>query len=419
MNKFLWILTFAVALTAGCKGDKNPAPMPVNTPQTTTEIVEPQPVASTNVRREDFPFDQLFGIFSLFGDNIMTDLFASGTVKDLLKDEIQSVYDGQREFDDGACNVLSYSVNNDGCYDGFQMGCWRYDADDHLLVVLLEEGGCDASGTKYIRAYDYDPATNSAHEVDLPLNRQPKAEDFDDIIRLAGCSDIPSIRQSMRDRIYNYAFSPEGLTVELNVLDNFDAQGYGGFDLFYRWNGSDFVRDESVPYPCIHDEGFAMIKLNEPMPGTNFDYDPLDYDIRYSEEGGLWLVDRDGERVLEIQMEGNDVGSVEVFDPRYSLQQGTYWRSKNRLCVGSRINDFVDVTDEPVPEVRLYRDGTVDICFRRFNSIICLRTTSASLEGPLPKIRPTEAVAVVNNPAFKPTATVKSIIVSWLPHTDD
>ncbi|MBO4536563.1 MAG: hypothetical protein J5702_05090 [Bacteroidales bacterium] len=411
MKNFIWILALAVALTAGCKGDKTPTDPNPAQPEAPEAPATPDTPATASVRMEDFPFDELYQVFSIFGSNIMTDFFASPQAKEKIKDELRDSYNGSREYQGNANNVLSYSYNNEGIYDGFLMGCWKYDADGHYLVLLDEEGGVDATGTKYIRAYDYDPATQQAHEVELPLSPQPKAEDFDDVIRLAGCMDIPEIRRTMRDHIYNYAFSPEGVTVELNVTDDWEAAGNCGFESFYRWNGSEFVRDESVPSPCIHDEGFAMIKLRERMPAMNFDSDPLDYDIRYSDEGALWLVDREGARVLEVQMEGDDVGSVEVFDPRYSVQQSSYWRSKNRLCVGSRINEFVDFADDPIPEVVLYSDGTVDISFKRYNSVVSLRTTSADLEGQLPKIPSTEVKTVVKDPKFKPAATVKSILV--------
>lgn len=87
----------------------------------------------------------------------------------------------------------------------------------------------------------------------------------------------------------------------------------------YRRNGSEFVRDETVPYPCIHSEGFAQILMGEKMPSTDFDYDPQNYGIRYSEEGSIWQIDRNGKRVLEVQQEGDIVWLIEIFDPRYSL----------------------------------------------------------------------------------------------------
>ncbi|MBQ6073093.1 MAG: hypothetical protein IJK90_04175 [Bacteroidales bacterium] len=412
MKRIIWILALAAALTAACKGDKPQESTPVDTPEA-IETPETTPVAATApVRMEDIPFDELFSVFSVFGDNIMSDLFASKVAKEQIKDELREGYASSREFNGNACNSLAYAFNVEGCYDGFLMGCWKYDADGHLLVLLDEEGGCDVNSTKYIRAYDYDPATRQAHEVDFPLNPQPKPDDFEDLIRLAGCLDIPSIRNAMRDRIYNYSFSPEGVTVYLNITDEWEPAGNCGFQLFYRWNGSEFVRDKSVPFPCIHSEGFAMIKLGEPMPATDFDYDPLDYDIRYSDEGALWLVNRDGARVLEVQLDGEDVESVEVFDPRYSVQLGCYWLSKDRLCVGSRIADYVDFSEEDSPAVWLYSDGTVSLDKDCYYSILSLRTTSSALEGKVPAVPGTEVKVRVENPKFKPAATVKSIVIS-------
>lgn len=422
MKKIIWILTLALAMTAGCKGDKNPnTPNPAQpeAPEVTDAPETPDTPATASVRMEDFTFDELYQVFSIFGKNIMTDFFASAQAKEKIKDELREGYNNSREYWGNACNVLTYGYNNEGIYDGFLMGCWKYDADGHYLVLLDEEGGVDVTGTKYIRAYDYDPATKQAHEVAIPLNPQPKAEDFDDIIRLAGCSDIPAIRKSMRDRIYNYGFTPEGVKVELNVTDDWEAAGYCGFESFYRWNGSEFVRDESVPSPCIHDDGFAMIRLGERMPGMNFDSDPLGYDIRYSEEGALWLVDLDGKPVLQVQMEGNDVGSVEVFDPRYSLQTGSYWLGKGKLNVGSRIVDYVNFAEEPVPEVWLYSDGTVSLDLKKYKSVVSIRTTASALAGDVPAIPGQEVKVKVVDSKFKPSATVQSILVTYAPSPEE
>ena len=111
MKYFVIILSVAVLLT-GCKKDNGgqPAAAPAEEPaaETTETVAQTTPVLP-DVRREDFPFDELFSIFSLFGDNIMTNKFASQSVKDKLRPEMQESYKGYREFNGNACNVLDYT----------------------------------------------------------------------------------------------------------------------------------------------------------------------------------------------------------------------------------------------------------------------------------------------------------------------
>jgi len=393
MKNLFFVLCLATVFVSGCKKDKGGQPTVLPGDEPSIEVVTAPAPAQDGIRREDFPFDQLFEILSSFGGNIMTVQFAPQSVKDQIRPELQEYYKGYREFNGNACNLLAYTFFNDGCTDGMNMGCWKYDADGHILVLIAEEGGCDVCSTKYIRAYDYDPATKNAHEVDIPLEPAPQYEDFNDIIRLAGADNIPSVRKAMRERRYNYIFSPEGLTVQLNTTDEYEVAGSCGFDLFYRWNGSAFVRDESVPFQCINGEGFALIKLGEPMPDMNVGGDKQGYDIRYSEGGDLWLVDRGGQRVLEVQMEDGKVYSIEVFDPRYSLQGAFFWDGRGRVAVGSRIGDYFDFTKEGAPEVQIYSDGTVEVVVENFDARIGLRTGK-------------------DDPRNNPAATIQSILIS-------
>ena len=416
MKYLLYTIVLAALLAAGCKQGSpavaDPAAADVPEVSEVSGVQETTPPPAT-VRREDIPFDELFSIFSQFGNNIMTDKFAAQSVKDGIKEDLRSSYDGYREFNKNACNNLSYSIFGGDCYDGFQLGCWRYDADGHLLVLIAENGGCDCTATKYIRAYDYDPSSGQMHEVDMPLNPAPKADDFNDIIRLAGCNDVAYARKIMRDRVYNYRFSPEGLLVELNLVDDWEANGNCGFQLFYRWNGSEFVRDESVPVPCIHFDGFAMIKLGEPIPNLRLSPDPLGYQIEYSEGGDLWLVERGPQDVLQIQMDGGKVYSIEVFDPRYSLTENFYWDGKGLLAPGSLYGDFFSSFSEPgAPQVWLYSDGTVQVTVEQYNTLISLNTTSEALQGPVPEVGFNEVKVLLDNPKFIPEASVQSITIS-------
>lgn len=398
MKNILFILALAAILATGCKKEGE---QPVTNPgqeAPATEILEQAVPTPTGERREDFTFDELFTIFSCFGDNIMTDKYASQLVKDEIRPALQDSYNGYREFNNNACNILSYTFFDDGCTDGAHMGCWRYDADGHVLVLIAEDGGCDVCSAKYIRAYDYDPATKNAHEVAIPLNPQPSAADFDDAVRLAGCTDLPFVRKVMQERVYNYAFSPEGIRIDLNAYEDWDVNGFCAFELFYRWNGSEFVRDESLPFPCIHNDGFALIKLGQPIPDLHVEGDRQGYDIEYSEGGDLWLVDLGDQRVLEIQMENGVVYSIECFDPRYSLSESFWWDGRGRLAVGSRINDYFDFTKDGAPGVRLLDDGTVFIEAEHYDTKLIFTTTKDDLDGSVPH--------------FKPTATIKSIIIS-------
>ena len=405
------LVAVAVVALAGCRKDGGRQPVPETPSAVEIETPEPAEPIQSDVRREDVPFDQLFDIFSGFGSNIMTSKFAPQSVKDEIKPGLLDSYSGYREFNGNACNQLIYTFFNDGCTDGVQMGCWKYDADGHYLVLLAETGGCDVLSTKYIRAYDYDPAAKSAHEVSIPLNPAPTADDFNDVIRLAGCNDIAYVRKYMRDRVYNYVFSPEGLRIDLNAVDEWDVNGLCGFQLSYHWNWREFVRDASIPSPCIHFDGFALMKLGGPMPAVNLDDDPIGYTVRYSEGGNLWLIDRPDSRVLEIQLEGDNITSIEIFDSRYSLQESFYWTGRGRLAAGSRICDYFDFTAEGAPQVVLFHDGTVGINDENYDTRISFLTTMDDLSGEVPSVDPTEMVMTLSAPRFKPDATIKSILI--------
>ncbi|MBR0224065.1 MAG: hypothetical protein IJL93_07315 [Bacteroidales bacterium] len=409
MKKLLFILATALLLAAGCKGEKAAKPVEPAADEASGNSVNTGNTVS-KASETNFSFEELFTIFSAFGSNIMTDKFAAQSIKDGIREELRAGYDDYREFEGGACNHLSYDFFNGDCYDGFQLGCWKYKADGHVLVLLAENGGCDASATKYIRAYDYDPAANNAHEVELPLTPVPSADDFNDIIRLAGCEDLDGVREAMRDRIYNYQFDPKGLTVDLNTLDNWDVAGYSALQLYYRWNGSEFVRDEDVPVPCIHGEGFALIKLGQPIPDLYIQPDPAGYGIRYSQGGDLWLVNRGEQDVLQIQMEDGKVFSVEIFDPRYSITRALYWDGEGKLRVGSRFSELMKSHSTDVL-VWLYSDGTVSAQIEQYNILLELRGTKDDLQGKLPEVSANEVKALIENPKFRPEARIRSILL--------
>ena len=370
------------------------------------------PVAVENaesVSGDVFSFDELFTIFSCFGDNVMSEKFAPQSVKDGIKDELKSAYDGYREFI-GPCNQLSHSLFDGNCYDGFEIACYRYKADGHILVLLSENGGCDVSSVKYIRAYEYDPAAGSAHEVAFPLYPQPRRDDFEDMVRLAG-ADLASLRKAMKGGNYDYGFRADGLQVRLNDPMDFDEQAYhGALVIDYLWDGAQFVRNEDFKYPCIHADGFANILLGREAPDFHFDYDPKGYKVTYSEGGDLWLIERDGVRGLEIQMDGGQVYSVEVRFPQYCVAAYAYAvePGKQQPSVGACINDCLTFGAES-PQVWMLMDGTVQIEDGIWNSKIAFRTARESLINP---VEPSfDGRIRIDHPQFKPDAKIESILV--------
>ena len=220
MKRLILLLAACVIVAAGCKGGGQGKGSGTDAPVGAIETANDTKTSA--LAAEDFTFDELFGIFSCFGDNIMSDKFAPQRVKDGIKDELRSSYEGAVEFT-GPCNWLGHSLFDGDCYDGFEMACYRYKADGHVLVVLLENGGCDVSSVKYIRFYEYDPAQGGAHEVESPLTPGPERDDFEDMVRLAG-ADVKELRDAMQAGLYDYEFRPDGMKVRLNDPMDYDEQ---------------------------------------------------------------------------------------------------------------------------------------------------------------------------------------------------
>ncbi len=406
MKKLLLILAACLTIVAGCKGGTRGKGSETAASE---ESIETTADTKVTAAAEGFTFDELFRIFSCFGDNILSDKFASQRAKDGIKDELRSSYNGYTEFV-GPCNWLSCDLFDGDCYDGFRMACYRYKADGHILVVLLEDGGCDVSSVKYIRYYEYDPAQDSAHEIPSPFDKEPEPDDFEDMIRLAG-SDVQALRGAMRAGLLDYDFRADGLRVRLNDPMDFDEQVYHG-DLVvdYLWNGSMLVRNKDYRYACIHPDGFASIKLGERVPDFNFDYDPKDYDAVYSTGGELWIISRDGKDGLQVQLNGDDVYSVEVWLPEYCVASYAYdpGAGKVQPYVGCRINDCINLDVEGT-EVAMLMDGTVQIECPTWNSRIAFRTSRESLvNAPQPSMNGRQEIA---NPKFKDSAKIESILV--------
>ena len=401
MKKLFLLLAVCGLMAASCKdGAKSGA-------QNDAPADEPaQAVASAD---KGFSFDELFQIFSIFGDNIMSPKFAPQSVKDGIKNDLESSYNGYVEFL-GPCNNLSYSLFDGDCYDGFAIACYRFQADGHILVILLENGGCDVSSVKYIRAYEYDPETGNAHEVAQPFNPMPKPDDFEDLIRLAG-ADVASLRTAMKDGYYDYSFRLDGVKVRLNDPMDFDEQVYHG-DLVvdYLWNGSELVRNTDYRYACIHDGGFANIRLGEEAPDFHLGQDPVGYGVNYSEGGDLWIITKGTGRGLEVQMDQGKVYSIEIGFPQYCVASYAYEvePGKQQPYVGARINNCWSFENDS-PEVWMLMDGTVQIQDKMWNTSIAFRTPKESLVNPVEpafndKVR-------IENPKFKPEATIESIVV--------
>ena len=404
MKRLFLLLAVCALMAAGCKnGSKGVAP--VNEPDNVNTDVEEVETAVSQV----FSFDELFRIFSTFGDNVMSSKFAPQSVKDGIKDDLKSSYDGQMEFT-GQCNYLGYSLFDGDCYDGFQMACYRYKADGHVLVVLLENGGCDVSSVKYVRTYEYDPQAGNAHEVAFPLYPKPKRDDFEDMIRLAG-ADVASLRQSMIKGNYDYAFRADGLQVILNDPSDFDEQAYhGALVVDYLWDGAEFVKNEDFKYPCIHANGFGNILLGAKAPDFYFDYDPKGYGVVYSEGGDLWLIDDGYERGLEVQMDGGTVYSIEIRFPQYCVAPYAYQSApgKQQPFAGALINDCLTFGTE-APEVWMLMDGTIQIEDDMWGNKIAFLTSKESLVKP---VEPGMDRIRIENPKFKSDAKIESILIS-------
>ena len=386
MKKLFLLLTAFVLMATGCKGTE---------PAFTTE----------------FTFDELFKIFSCFGDNIMTPAYAAQSTKDGIKDELAGEFKGRKEFT-GESNSLSHSFYNEGCSQDFQMSCYRYSADSHVLVMLLESGGCEASTVKYIRAYEYYPETNDAHEVQLPFNPAPKRDDFEDLVRLAG-TDVASLRTAMDKGLYRYEFHADGVKVRLDDPTDLDEGVYQG-DLVvnYLWTGNEFVRDEDYRYAAIHADGFASIHLGQPAPNFKLGYDPKGYRVEYSEGGDLWLINLGEEETLQVQMENGKVYSVETRSPKYCVSSIAYDGGKDKVhpYVGASINRCINfASGDDAPVVKMLMDGTVSIEVSAWNSVIAFRTSQDALATPTD---PSNTGPVfIENPKFKDSARIESIIV--------
>ena len=402
MKKLFLLLAACALMATGCKGGANKSAVSDNASDNTETVAE---LAANN----DYSFDELFRIFSCFGDNIMTKAYAAQSTKDGIKDDLANEYEGRSEFT-GETNVLSHSFNNEGCSEDFQMACYRYKADGHVLVMLLETAGCDVTSIRYIRAYDYNPETNDAHEIDLPFNPKPSRNDFEDMVRLAG-ADLPSLRDAMQQEQYLYEFRLNSVKIRLNDPMDYDEEVYNG-DLVveYNWDGSEFVKNADYRYACIHAGGFANIILGEPAPDFKFDYDPKGYTATYSEGGDLWLINFGKEETLQVQMEDQKVYSVETRSPRYCVTSIAYDPGEDKVkpYVGARINDCINFSAEG-QQIKMLMDGTVSIEAEAWNSIIAFRTSQDALATPT---QPSDnGPVVLRDPKFKDDARIESILV--------
>ena len=359
-KSILLLLAAGVFVVTGCPRTSGQAAGEAQ-PAGTVAVDEPETAPDVTAAAEGFSFDELFRIFSIFGDNIMTAKFAPQSVKDRIKPELKESYDGAVEFV-GPTNHLEYSLFDGDCYDGF-----------------------------------------------VPFNPAPERDDFEDLVRLAG-ADVEELRGVMQAGLYDYEWRTDGALVRLNDPMDFDEHVYhGALFVDYLWNGSELVRNEDYVYPCIHAEGFGSILLGQGVPDLRFDYDPVGYDVKYSEGGDLWLVELDGKDVLQIQMEFDQVQSIEVFSPKYCVAKTAYENDgMQQPRVGGRIGDCLAFGEE-APQVWMLMDGTVQIEDDIWNSRIAFRTARESLVNP-PQPSANGRIRI-ENPKFKPSATIGSILL--------
>lgn len=410
--KKLFILMAAVAIVAtGCKGGSKGATAgnesKESAPEKTADQVETPSTAPVVDADAPFTFDELFKIFSIFGDNIMSKYYASQSIKDSIKEELKDVHDTREEFL-GKNNFLTHTTFDGDCYHGTEMACYRYKADGHILVLLLENSGCEAPVTEYIRAYEYDPETGNAVERELPFNPMPSYNDFNDILRMAG-ADVNSLRKAAKKGIFDYNFSFDGMQVWLHDPYSYDEGIYNGdLSVDYKWNGAEFVRDTDQLYECIHSDGLGSITLGEQMPDITVGGDPNGYNIEYSDEAGMWLVRKGDLLGLEIQVEDGDVWSIEVRFPKYAVSGAAYEGVNEQPHPGGLISDCIEIGDV-APVVYVLPDGTISIEDEIWNSKIAFLTTSDALKE---AVEPSPyGPSRIIDPKFKPTARIQSIRV--------
>ena len=109
-------------------------------------------------------------------------------------------------------------------------------------------------------------------------------------------------------------------------------------------------------------------------------------------------------------MDGGKVYSIEIRFPEYSVAKYAYEAGpgKQQPYVGARINDCLTFGAE-APEVWMLMDGTIQIEDGMWNSHIAFRTSRESLATP---VEPAQNDRVrVEKPAFKPEATIESILI--------
>lgn len=406
MKKILILIAAVATIATGCKGgskgtaagNESAPKQAVDAPEATTDPV----VTAVDT---PFTFEELYKIFSIFGENIMSKYYASQNAKESVKEDLEGAYNTYEEFL-GDCNQLIHTTFDGDCYHGFEMACYRYKADGHILVLLLENSGCEAPMVDYIRAYEYDPATGNAVERELPLNPMPSYDDFNDIIRLAG-ADVASLRRAARAGIYSYNFRFDTLQVRLQDPNTYDEGVYNGdLTVNYVWNGAEFVRDANRTHNCINSDGFASIRLGEPIPDLNTDGDSHGYKVEYSPGGDLWMVSRDGVDGLEIQMEDGDVMSIEVRFPEYGVDLTAYEGVNEQPHPGALISDCIDFEMQS-PVVYMYSDGSVTIEDEIWNSKIAFYTSQDAL---LTKVQPSyDGPIEIPDAKFKSTARIESI----------
>ena len=88
MKRLFFILAACTMVATGCKGGgKSPASGEAAGNAENTEITETATGTKATPAEEGFTFDELFKIFSCFGDNIMSGVFAPQRVKDSAKIE--------------------------------------------------------------------------------------------------------------------------------------------------------------------------------------------------------------------------------------------------------------------------------------------------------------------------------------------
>ena len=396
MKKICIAALIVLSLTAcgnrasGKKAGNEPIP---NEEPVQTAAAETKAAASG----EAFTFDELWKIFSVFGQYIAPEMIDTQAKKDAKKDMMEEMFNSSLY--KNMLTVGEYDEN--GCGTDFTMVCYRYKADDHILALLLETVGCDVS-TQSVRAYEYDPAQNSAHEIQIPV--EFSKADFDDYLRLYRIKDAARFARLKGNEYVRYMPTENGVNVYMDVETGYDEDWWKVDPrVAFLWNGSYFDKAPQQRYNVLEENRFAGMNIGDPLPGADF-RDPAGvYTLQKTSEGTTVL--KNGNPVLIVRGQGS-IGAFQVLSPEYSAELGVH--------VGTRFadNEFLSSPDVEFDNVWCYPDGTVTFSVSWQKGILYEIDADKLVS---PKVSRsdmgTSGMKIDEKPVFSKDAVIKSIFL--------